>query len=64
MGVDGTSEEEPIPTFAEIFPNPTLREEIYLEAQDTFFGFRTLTTARAHSNVGRPTVNDTDKANF
>ncbi|KIJ94792.1 hypothetical protein K443DRAFT_11830 [Laccaria amethystina LaAM-08-1] len=64
MGVDGTSEEEPIPTFAEIFPDPTLREEIYLEAQDTFFGFRTLTTARAHSNVGRPTVNDTDKANF
>ncbi|KAG2364226.1 hypothetical protein BDR07DRAFT_1608254 [Suillus spraguei] len=33
-----------------IFPNPSLREEIFLEARDIFFGAGTLTaTARAHS---------------
>jgi len=33
-----------------IFRNPTLREEIFLEARDVFFGAGTLTTsARAHS---------------
>ncbi|KAG1843016.1 P-loop containing nucleoside triphosphate hydrolase protein [Suillus subalutaceus] len=33
-----------------IFPNPSLREEIFLEARDVFFGAGTLTaSARAHS---------------
>lgn len=52
MDVDGTWEEGPAPTFAEIFPNPTLREDMYLEARDTFFGSGTLTTStRAHSKA-------------
>jgi midasin len=52
MDVDGVSEEVPKPTLAEIFPNPSLREDMYLEARDTFFGSGTLTTsARAHSKA-------------
>ncbi|KAG0703770.1 P-loop containing nucleoside triphosphate hydrolase protein [Suillus ampliporus] len=36
--------------FSNIFPNPSLREDIFLEARDVFFGAGTLTTsARAHT---------------
>ncbi|KAF7348332.1 Midasin [Mycena sanguinolenta] len=36
-------------SLASLFPNPTLREEIYLEARDVFFGEGTTTAAaRAH----------------
>lgn len=38
-----------IVTLSSIFPNPTLREDMYLEARDVFFGAGTLTaSARAH----------------
>ncbi|KAH7927800.1 midasin [Leucogyrophana mollusca] len=35
-----------------LFPNPTLREDLYLEARDVFFGAGTLTTA-AHAHAER-----------
>jgi midasin len=36
-------------SFSSVFPNPALREEIYLEARDVFFGSGALTaSARAH----------------
>ncbi|KAG6903514.1 hypothetical protein DXG01_000494, partial [Tephrocybe rancida] len=45
---DSTAAPLPIVT---IFPNPTLREDIYLKARDVFFGTGALTTsARAHAN--------------
>jgi midasin len=40
-----------------IFPNPTFREDIYLEARDVFFGAGTLTaSARAHAQRIAATV--------
>ncbi|KAG1748578.1 midasin [Suillus lakei] len=37
-------------SLSNVFPNPSLREEIFLEARDVFFGAGTLTaSARAHS---------------
>ncbi|KAG6912603.1 hypothetical protein DXG01_013487, partial [Tephrocybe rancida] len=51
MNVDiDDSTAAPLP-IATIFPNPTLREDIYLEARDVFFGAGALTTsAHAHAN--------------
>ncbi|KAG6810904.1 hypothetical protein H0H92_009865 [Tricholoma furcatifolium] len=47
--VDMVDTSAPLP-FASIFPNPTLREDIYLEARDVFFGAGSLTaSARAHT---------------
>ncbi|KDR82591.1 hypothetical protein GALMADRAFT_206424 [Galerina marginata CBS 339.88] len=50
--MDISSEDGQHPTFADVFPNPSLREDMYLEARDVFFGAGTLTTSsRAHSQV-------------
>ncbi|KAF8890021.1 hypothetical protein CPB84DRAFT_1411321 [Gymnopilus junonius] len=50
--MDISSEDGNAPTFADIFPNPSLREDMYLEARDVFFGAGTLTTsARAHAEL-------------
>ncbi|KAG6909303.1 hypothetical protein DXG01_001247, partial [Tephrocybe rancida] len=50
MDVDMDDSAAPLP-IAAIFPNPTLREDIYLEARDVFFGAGVLTTsARAHAD--------------
>ncbi|RDB14764.1 Midasin [Hypsizygus marmoreus] len=39
-------------SLASIFPNPTLREDMYLEARDIFFGAGTLTaSSRAHTEA-------------
>jgi len=57
-------------TLSQIFPNPTLREEIYLEARDVFFGAGTLTaSARAHSDaiadiIGEHLGLDTDRRDW
>ncbi|KAG5638685.1 hypothetical protein H0H81_011065 [Sphagnurus paluster] len=46
MDTDDTTRQ----AFPSIFPNPTLREDIYLEARDIFFGGGALTTgARIHA---------------
>ena len=46
-------------TFQDIFPNPTLREDIYLEARDVFFGAGTSTAAtRAHAKSIAELVGD------
>ena len=43
------TDETPVPSFSAIFPNPTLREDMYLEARDVFFGAGASTTsARVH----------------
>ncbi|KAG6866182.1 hypothetical protein C0991_007732 [Blastosporella zonata] len=50
MDVDMDDSTAPVP-IATIFPNPSLREEIYLEARDVFFGAgATTTSARAHAD--------------
>jgi midasin len=44
-------------SLSSIFPNPTLREDMYLEARDVFFGAGTLTaSARAHADRIAATV--------
>ncbi|KAG5350591.1 hypothetical protein C0989_010243 [Termitomyces sp. Mn162] len=49
MDVDMDDSATPLP-FSSIFPNPTLREDIYIEARDVFFGAGTTTaSARAHT---------------
>ncbi|KAG5644766.1 hypothetical protein DXG03_007674 [Asterophora parasitica] len=51
MDVDTGDFATPLP-LASIFPNPTLREEIYLEARDIFFGAGALTAnARVHADA-------------
>ncbi|KAF8967136.1 hypothetical protein BDZ97DRAFT_1903538 [Flammula alnicola] len=45
--------------FAEIFPNPSLREDMYLEARDIFFGAGTLTAStRAHLKAVAQVIGD------
>ncbi|KAJ7086033.1 midasin nuclear AAA ATPase [Mycena belliarum] len=45
------------PTILSMFPNPTLREEMYLEARDIFFGAgATTTSARAHVDAIAHTI--------
>ena len=40
------------PNLSEMFPSPSLREDIYLEARDVFFGAGALTTAtRSHAHT-------------
>ncbi|GLB38607.1 putative P-loop containing nucleoside triphosphate hydrolase protein [Lyophyllum shimeji] len=49
MDIDDPESSSTPVSLASIFPNPTLREEMYLEARDVFFGAGTLTAgARAH----------------
>ncbi|KAJ6531011.1 hypothetical protein B0H10DRAFT_2171534 [Mycena sp. CBHHK59/15] len=49
MDVDGDS--TTVVSLSSIFPNPMLREDMYLEARDVFFGAGTLTaSARAHAD--------------
>ena len=46
-------------TLADIFPNPSIREDIYLEARDVFYGIATPTaTARTHSIATAELVGD------
>ncbi|KAJ7029287.1 midasin nuclear AAA ATPase [Mycena alexandri] len=54
MDVDSDTSAEILP-LSTIFPNPTLREELYLEARDIFFGAgATTASARAHlDNIAR-----------
>lgn len=48
MDVDSDDLDE-TPSLSAIFPNPSLREDMYLEARDVFFGAGTLTSAaRTH----------------
>ncbi|CAA7261484.1 unnamed protein product [Cyclocybe aegerita] len=47
-----TQEHERSYSLGALFPNPTLREDMYLEARDVFFGSGALTAAtRAHSEL-------------
>ncbi|KAG6889702.1 hypothetical protein C0992_004422 [Termitomyces sp. T32_za158] len=49
MDVD-MEDSTPALSFSSIFPNPTLREDIYIEARDVFFGAGiTTASARAHT---------------
>ncbi|KAJ7132921.1 midasin nuclear AAA ATPase [Mycena filopes] len=54
MDVDSDSSAQTLP-LSTIFPNPTLREELYLEARDVFFGAgATTASARTHlDNIAR-----------
>ncbi|KAG2151443.1 P-loop containing nucleoside triphosphate hydrolase protein [Suillus clintonianus] len=48
--VDMDMDNDTLLPLSNVFPNPSLREEIFLEARDVFFGAGTLTaSARAHS---------------
>lgn len=60
MDIDSVSSSEPhLAKWTALFPNPSLREDIYLEARDVFFGAGTMTTsARAHSKVVAQVVGD------
>ena len=50
--MDISMDDDKPPSLADIFPNPSLREEMYLEARDVFFGAGTLTaSARAHAEA-------------
>lgn len=60
MDVDSVgSSESHLASWAELFPNPSLREDIYLEARDVFFGAGTMTaSASVHSKVVAQVVGD------
>ncbi|KDQ62541.1 hypothetical protein JAAARDRAFT_189845 [Jaapia argillacea MUCL 33604] len=58
MSIDIIPEHEQ-PALSSVFPNPTLREDIYLEARDVFFGAGGLTTsARSHLEAVSAVVGD------
>ncbi|TFK40741.1 midasin nuclear AAA ATPase [Crucibulum laeve] len=47
------------PSFNILFPNPTLREDMYLEARDVFFGAGSTTaSARSHSDTIASTIGE------
>ncbi|EPQ54546.1 hypothetical protein GLOTRDRAFT_15878, partial [Gloeophyllum trabeum ATCC 11539] len=50
MDIDEDSDDIFVPPLSAIFPNPSLREEMYLEARDVFFGIEASTpSARSHN---------------
>lgn len=57
MDVDSTNTQPP--SFAQLFPNPSLREDIYLEARDVFFGSgMTTASSRAHTKAIAQSIGD------
>ena len=57
QSMDIASDTNDIVPLSSIFPNPTLREDMYLEARDVFFGAGTLTaSARSHVELIAATV--------
>ena len=59
IDVDMVTNSTQLPSLSIIFPNPSLREEIYVEARDVFFGAGALTAAaRAHADAVAAVIAD------
>ncbi|PPQ92825.1 hypothetical protein CVT25_004313 [Psilocybe cyanescens] len=57
--MDVSLNDENVPTLVDIFPYISLREDMYLEARDVFFGAGTLTaSSRAHSQLVAQTIGE------
>jgi midasin len=59
MDIDELANSNGYPSLPIIFPNPTLREDMYLEARDVFFGAGAPTAgARAHADTIASTIGE------
>lgn len=57
--MDISSGDTHVPTFAQIFPNPSIREDMYIEARDVFFGAGTMSaSSRAHAETVARVIGD------